>query len=103
MCPSRLYRQARQAGELRYGERSAAGEKWREGQKERVWKGQVKRVMEGMKPTEEMSEEERAGLERERGYFGRGVLESACREYVSQRVKGSGMQWKGGLNPVLAL
>jgi hypothetical protein len=75
-----------------------------------------------MKPVKGMSAEGAAGLERERGYFerhggpmdypryraqgmhiGRGVLESAWRGYVTQRVKGSGLRWKGGLNPVLAL
>ena len=35
--------------------------------------------------------------------MGSGVLESACKETVSQRVKGTGRRWKGGLNPVLAL
>ena len=110
------------AAKLLYGEGSVEGEKWREAQKERLWKGQVGRVIARMKPTPGMDAEGVAGLERERGYFerhrgqmdypryraqgmhiGSGVLESAGKEYVSQRVKGSGMRWKGGLNPVLAL
>ncbi len=110
------------AANLLYGEGSGAGAVWRGAQEGRLWKGQVGRVVAQMKARAGMGEEARAGLERERGYFerhreqmdypryraqgmhiGSGVLESAGKEYVTQRAKGSGMRWKGGLNPVLAL
>jgi len=41
---------------------------------------------------------------REEGLLiGSGVLESTVKQLVTQRAKGAGMRWRGGLNPILAL
>jgi len=115
----RLY----EVGRALYGDGSTQAQQWAEANKERLWRGEVRAMMQslrGLRPSTEQGQEAvrlaigyfATNLERMRypqyranGYhIGSGVVEAGCKNVVGARCKRSGMRWtKQGAQAILAL
>jgi hypothetical protein len=96
---------------------------WFKEVKEDLWQGQGEKVIAKMKDLLVSNASQKSSLETEIGYFehnvrrmryqefreegypiGSGIIESGCKQVVSQRLKGSGMRWsRAGAEHILAL